>query len=320
MNDNNIELVLHIGYHKTGTTFFQNVLFCNHPEIAYLGRSWIDDDLNSIFYKLATEDDNDFNAGALRNEFDALVQRLIDKKTLIIQGKKVLLLSHESLHSGDSYFGFTVNRQANRIKDVFPNAKIIISIRNQSKMIESHYTNFIHHGGKMSFHKFYNKSKEFNLGLKNKLDYYQLVRIYTDLFGENNNFVLVFEDVFKDNNLSRFYEFVGIEPFVVNKTEVVNKRLSKFSIKIIRTVNTLLIRNFNSNYKNRLAENHSMTEKFRWQIIRLLKYLERILGSTNNKSSGYLSKEQKKEIMDYYESSNKKLSALIGFNLKEYGY
>ena len=34
------QLFIHVGYHKTGTTWLQNEFFGKHPDISYLGKTF----------------------------------------------------------------------------------------------------------------------------------------------------------------------------------------------------------------------------------------------------------------------------------------
>lgn len=47
---NNQPLVLDIGYHKTGTTYLQNNVFNNHPQIFFLGMPWVDQSVTDFLY------------------------------------------------------------------------------------------------------------------------------------------------------------------------------------------------------------------------------------------------------------------------------
>lgn len=322
MNIESLDIVLHVGYHKTGTTFLQKKVFNTFDDVLYLGRSWVHKDLNTFFYDLSFTNALEFKGDDLRKRFYRIVEDIITEKGIDISSKKMILISHESLHSGSDYFGSKIKDQANRIKEVLPNSKIIIGIRNQLKIIESHYTNYIHHGGKQRFAFFYNQSFAFS-NLKSKLKYNEVASYYINLFGRESVHILVFEHVFlnPDFRLDGLTDFLGLHAIEVQKEKAVNKRISKFSISFVRMINCLLTKDFEEQYHARLKGTQSFSEKLRWFFIRNLKKIEasklfpKVLFSYH-----YLNEKQKDEILNFYYGANCELSNTFGLQLENYGY
>jgi len=323
MSAEELDVVLHIGYHKTGTTFFQKKVFNSFDNVLYLGRSWVHKDLSSFFYDFSFTNTLMFDEEKMRKRFYKIVADIVERDEIDISSKKMILISHESLHSGSDYFGFKIKDQAIRISQVFPNAKIIFSIRNQVKMIESHYTNYVHHGGKQKFSYFFNNSYAYNSGLKVKLKYNEVVNYYVELFGKQAMHVLVFEQIFLNNtyNLNKLTDFLKLNSVDIPKQKAVNNRMSKFSISIMRLINSLLAKDFNEQYNLRLNGNHSYSEKIRWTLIRLLKRIEaNKLFPKSIFSYSYLSQKQKSELLNYYKYSNSHLANSFDLELDQYGY
>jgi len=322
MNLERLDIVLHIGYHKTGTTFFQKKVFSTFDNVLYIGRSWVHKDLNSLFYDLSFTNALDFDSNQIRKRFYKIVEDIVLKYDVDISSKKMILISHESLHSGSDYFGSKIKDQAHRIHQTFPKAKIIISIRNQIKMIESHYTNFIHHGGKQRFKYFYNESFAFT-NLKSKLNYNEVVSCYLKIFGKASVHVLVFEHVFLDPviNLNDIIQFLDLNTIEVKKQKAVNKRMSKFSISVIRVVNCFFAKDFEEQYNKRLKGKSNFSEKLRWFLIRSFKKIESSkLFPKPIFSYNYLNENQKNELLDHYFDDNFKLSSTFDLKLELYGY
>ncbi|MCR9287873.1 MAG: sulfotransferase [Bacteroidetes bacterium] len=322
MNWRDLKLVLHIGFHKTGTTFLQKSFFPLHNDILYLGRSWVDKRLGEFFFDFGFLNDFEFDEKSMQRRFSEILDDYIKEKSIDCSKKNVLLISHESLHSGSDYFGFCIKRQAYRIKAVFPKANIILGVRNQIKMIESHYTEYIIHGGKMKFDYFFRYSYNFNFGLKIKFKYNKVIKEYCRNFGEKKIYVLIFEEVFSDKlNFLDLCIFLDIHlPEKIGQIGI-NPRLGKISISIIRTANILLAKDFTEQYKNRLQNKQSISEDLRWILIGLLKKIHRFKWThLLNNSSTYISLEEKSKIENYFSRSNKELSKLIGKDLKKFGY
>ena len=114
-----MEIYLHIGLHKTGTSFLQKVIF---PKI---------------------------------NGIDFYNPKLNDLKN--IKPKIKTLISNESLAGQPYSFNQTDRyKTLNFIKKLYPNANIIFVKRNPKNWINSLYKQYIRGGGVYSFQKWFN--------------------------------------------------------------------------------------------------------------------------------------------------------------------
>lgn len=113
------EIYLHIGLHKTGTSFLQKMIF---PKIK---------DISFYYPKI--------------NEIKD------------IKPKNKTLISNESI-AGQPYLLNKTNRyeMLNYIKKIFPNANIIFVKRNHKDWINSLYKQYIRSGGVYSFQRWFN--------------------------------------------------------------------------------------------------------------------------------------------------------------------
>lgn len=323
MNLNKLDIILHIGYHKTGTTFLQKNVFSGNPEIFYLGRSWISNKLDAFFFDFNFLKDSEFDKDVMIKRFAEIVNYVIKEQNIDMSQKKIMLISHESLHSGSDYFGLRTKEQAYRLKQVFPKAKIIIGIRNQIKMIESNYTNYIHHGGKLTFNYFFHHSDFYNLGLKEKLKYDGLIDLYFEYFKKERVHILIFEQVFsrKNLNLNALNSFLNVETRVNYSDIGINKKLSSKSISILRILNCILVKDFNLQYRNRLQGRQSYSEKLRWYIIKILKNIEELkFIPSSKKIHNFINDSEVKQIEEYFEASNCNLAEQTKINLRQFGY
>ena len=141
------KVIIHIGMHKTGTTFLQKVIF---PK------------LDNTFY-------------AHNNEFFIPWKEQLSKKA------DHMLLSYER------FSGFPWNKfkeknswlksfylNIDQLKKFFPNAIIIIFFRKQGDLLLSIYKQYLQVGGELSFDDFYGDGKileKEDLSIKSRLDY-----------------------------------------------------------------------------------------------------------------------------------------------------
>ena len=72
--------------------------------------------------------------------------------------------------------------------------KILIGIREQSKMLASFYSEYIKNGGTNSLQRLINHPRSTGRYLIDSLQYYPLIKKYQELFEESNVKVLLFEE------------------------------------------------------------------------------------------------------------------------------
>ncbi len=204
---------IHVGLHKTATTFLQNSIFPKLGETCYLSRPYTQ--LNHAFNKLQYADDSRYD----KQEF------LVELSKLDRFGKHLLM--SDEMFSGVPHFNY-INRSviAQRLQSIFPNASIVLFLRGQNDLILSLHNSWVKNiGGTRtidSFLKFPSRSFEyeeydpskikagnfggdtsayyfhhdnFTLNLSNFF-YYELVSLYKGLF--KNVHVFLFEDFLRD--------------------------------------------------------------------------------------------------------------------------
>ena len=210
-------LFVHVGYPKTATTTFQTHLFPHHPEVDYLGKfipshRYRDECLFSALGDLMTADECRFEGVA---KLRKIVNRYRNQSSA-----KVMLISSESfLHVTATDIGVV----AQRIKAAFSPCKIIITIREQLSMIQSFYG--LH--GRFGQYLFLTKSetekvdlplsidqwlsyefRAYNQNFLSTLHYYDVIKYYVDVFGNENVGVFLFE-CFVTDKRSYLEEFCG---------------------------------------------------------------------------------------------------------------
>lgn len=203
---NDFRLTVHIGLHKTGTTFIQNILF---PEIEsiHVIRGWQThrDLINS-----------DFN--------------------------KKIVISDEAI-SGKPWHGnyledFKVNMW--KLKKLYGNPRIIFGIRRQDEFILSLYKQYLHEGGTHKIDYLFNK---YNTGAIKKEELFLKERIVLlkELF--DDVFIYSLESIKNKNSnfVKSLSDFLNInDSFKMPKEKKQNVGVkSKFQVESLRKLNVL---------------------------------------------------------------------------------
>ncbi len=186
--------LIHIGYPKTASTWFRENLFSKSSNYDLMTR----EDVANVFIS------------PYGNCFDA------DKATEFIKKiySKNLIVSDERLLGGmysGGYNGFASAIIARRLQQVFPEAKILIFIRNQTDIIASTYYHYIMYGGTYGINKFlfpqdYYIIQKLGLFSFEFFNYYNTIEFYKSLFRKVS--IYLYEDFNANRNyfVSNFVE------------------------------------------------------------------------------------------------------------------
>ena len=202
-----VPLYIHVGFAKTGTTWLQSRVFSKNPHINYRpSRGHITNLL------IPTHPLSD----------------IVEKVNLIReQASSPLLFSHESLVG--HFFAPEQDRPdildtadvAKRIHEAFPDARIIMTIREQGDMIESMYRHYIFGGGS----KDPARAIKDDLLVDPYLHYHNAINSYEGLFGVENTWVGLFETLNDAPKLflESLWSFMNVTPLKLD-AEIFTKR------------------------------------------------------------------------------------------------
>jgi Sulfotransferase domain len=306
-------LLIHIGYHKTGTTWLQKTLFSVKSETfiplapngkpKYIGNYFFPDPEGHLLSPFQS------NKQAILNEVETT------PRGLDLQGK-IPVISNERL-SGNPHSGsFDSKLIADRIKDCFPNAKIFCVIRKQKDMILSTYFQYLKIGGTDSLKAYLTrKYDERRPGFSPaSLRYVNLISYYHQLFSPENALVLPYEILNRKpaDFVKRVGSFlsVNIDTNLVNPEVRYNTRAESPITQRFPALNLFCKKSSVNAYSplsfpifSRLiqATNWLFPGKSRSHIEKAIQQIEQITGNR-------------------YLESNRELSELIGMDLSEYGY
>jgi hypothetical protein len=170
--------VVHIGFHKTGTTTIQRQVFPRLDGCAVLrgGQSPEQQRFHRLIRQLATADDAEYSGDELRAMIEAA------------RGDaEVLIVTHEDI-SGWPEGG----RTSARLLDLVPDARILIAVREQRSALAGRYGQYVKKGGSMRFADYLGKLPH------TWMRYDLVVEDYQARFGVDRVKVMAFEQLVRD--------------------------------------------------------------------------------------------------------------------------
>jgi hypothetical protein len=180
------QLIVHVGFHKTATSFLQQVLMV--PEYGYRPLT----DHSDVFAHIVQPHGFDFDPQGMRDLLAIGMQGL--------QPDEVPVMSSEILSGHPFLGGHGSDVYAERIKAIAPQAKILITIRNQMTILPSVYMQYLKRGGTMPYDLFFAGTNEpgyFGFTPQH-FAYDRLVGLYQSLFGTDQVIVVQQENLKAD--------------------------------------------------------------------------------------------------------------------------
>lgn len=313
-------LLVHIGYHKTASTWLQKELFnCDSDffiPISNRTKGASSLALDFIYgkerYLLNSFDNNEI---AIQRELSQILDRIDSNNS------KIPVISHERLSGNPHSSGFDSSIIARRLHNFFPNAKILIVIREQSSWLLSNYFRYLTVGGNHSLNKYLNtkydgKRPGFSPA---HLEYHHLIENYQSNFSKENVLVIPYEQL-----------FLSKEVFLKELGNFLDYDLSSIDLDFGRRINetTNYLLNYRLRFLNPFIHSSSVNndlnlnhELFRRIIFKGKSFLTHMISSEKDKKTNEkLQTVIRKWISDRYDESNKKTSDLIGIDLAKLGY
>ncbi len=299
------DILLHVGYHKTGTTFLQRNVF---PAL--------DADLGVM-------PGVDYIAEAVNFQPEQFRENL--RAQLRFKGGRRTVISQEALTGrSDGNLSWNAEQIAERLQQTFPKAKILIVVRNQPDYILSLYAFRVVIRG--LDHRSLNRwlQEKFDAVLVKKMQYDRLVKKYMDLF-PGRVLVLPFEMLRKDNEafVRRILQFGGFGESLEYDRRPVNEGTRDRRIVLVNRllnapfrVTTQAMRDRGRLPQARYSAfaNRYYAAKSRWLNPALRKLLP------GGGAGVELDDAWRRRVDEAFRESNRRLSELIGIDLSEYGY
>ena len=222
-------ILFHIGYHKTGSSFLQKNVFESFPIFNRVNQYEIN--RNIIYPGPFHFDENK-------------CKKYIENST---KENHINIFSNERLSGGPHSGGRDAKEIAIRIKSLVPNAKILIVFREQFSAIYSSYKQYIRAGGSLSLKEYLRpKSKNDLTSFRiEHFEYHHLVKHYCDLFGTDNVLCIPYELLKKNQRLflDKIFDFIKLDK--KNKYNIyksldpnpVNKSFNYLQINLLKMTN-----------------------------------------------------------------------------------
>lgn len=300
-------LLIHVGFPKTGSTWLQRRLFSD-PESGFSAPWSLP--THELIDEFATVYSYCFDPSEARRKFEARAER--------VPAGHVPVLSHEVL-TGNSVDGTAWGREvAQRLALSFPEAFVLICIREQRSALLSSYGEYIRGGGQ--------KSVEDYLGVRTMragfrppcrlelFEYHHIIAHYQSLFGKERLLVLPFEELRRDpvayaNSIIDFVRSRG----VFDKSPVpVHRSARGVSLAIRRRVNRFAASADFSTGRSPLS--------FRLATL-IVKATDRLVPARMHRVSEMKLKSRiEQAVVGRFGLSNRNTAKLTGLDLGKYGY
>ncbi len=287
-------MLIHIGFHKTGTTWLQQRYFSRHPGLSVAMHQ------SAVWEQLVRPHALVFDAA----------------KVATVESAPSPVISSERLSGNPHSGGYDSKEIADRLFATFPHAKILVVIREQRSMLNSLYRQYVRAGGVCRLREYLDPVRDGRMPLFRYefLQYHHLIEYYQATFGEHQVCVLPYElfDTNRPAFLNAICDYAGVEHWhPEDADEAVNPSDSDLVTCIKMSINRW--HGGDSLYP--------VTPLLPTLTGSLLRQVNRLNQSQwiSKRSIGYAS-----ACADFadgkYEESNKILQKLVTFDLADYGY
>jgi hypothetical protein len=193
-------VLIHPGFHKTGTTFLQEDVF---TDLGLFRVLWSHGEIDRFVVK---PHDLDFDASTSRDDLD--VRRRKASQGVLDVVSSEILCGQPFTGSRDSV------TQARRLKAIFDNAKVVFTVRKQPAIIRATYLQYLVMGGSLSPAQFFDRQAPYGYFSFDErvFEFDRLVDTYSGLFGFDNVLVLTQEFLQRDLDgfVSSLRRFCGV--------------------------------------------------------------------------------------------------------------
>jgi len=212
---------IHIGLPKSGSTFLQH-FFKENPEIEYDNQSFESFRKTTIMPEQPVNMPHDKAIHVVSNEKFVIPINLFE---VYFKQQKVSDLDAKR------------TRIAQKLKEFYPNAKIILITREFRSLLQSSYKEYVIKSGTKNFHDFLVDYHDFLLEI---YDLDNIYEIYSDTFGKENIIVFSFEELAKNPLafLSHFQQSWQLHNFDFSEKRI-NPSLPTFFLAPIRNLSKI---------------------------------------------------------------------------------
>ncbi len=302
---------LHVGFSKCASTFLQNFFF-SHPDIFLVNQSHF----FAPFYFSTFDSGPDSYFDLYDDAGDHQLKLESDEHILLPLFHPVLRAAATTLES--------IEEIALRIKNVRPDAKIILVVRNQISLMVSRYSEYILGGGRYDFEMFVDEFLSCSLDQENYYaNYYTMIfETFTRQFSTEDVLVLLQEDLSRteQQTIARLCDFLKIREHQPVKRGPIASRvgLSRLGLKVTRIFNTILVVEQEMSSKRAKARIPYLLYKILLRLIRITDYYLPI--AIKGDKNSIVTFEIERRIRKEFEADNAALAKLLDRDLSKLGY
>jgi hypothetical protein len=224
--NSSVEPLLHVGYHKTASSWLQNKIFAD-PSFGFA----LHQPRETVIFELVAPNPFSYDADGIRRAF---AMDATDRMPVI---------SHERLSGHPLFNGYDARDIADRLACAFGGSRVLIVIRRQLDMMLSLYKHHVRLGGTERIHEVWQPRTNRELrrptpGL-DVFEYHHLIAYYQKLFGQEHVLVLPYERIRGDATsfVGDICAFVGLpRPTEVPET-IENPSVSAGGLVVARGMN-----------------------------------------------------------------------------------
>lgn len=300
--------IFHIGYHKTATTWFQKSVWPAATSHAYVPRS-------RARAALLDEPGLHFDPERARG----LLDMAPDARPIVVCEENL----SGYIHNGGLH-GLLAPEAARRIKALFPDARILIFLRNQPDVIRATYAQYVSGGGTHGLKRYLFPHDHVQGALRYPykapgfsfahFEYDRLTGFYDALFGRENVHVMLFEMLRQGDALVRIEAELGVT-FDRGRIDPAarNRSLGRAGLFLLRGVNLFT--------RQSVVDKRVLIDIPGWHLVRHgAKALFARIPGLGSGAPLALGAQIEAHVRSHYAESNRRLAALRDLPLAENGY
>jgi len=295
--------LIHVGYHKTGTTWLQTGLFADRA--AGFNRPWDTKAIRNVF---VLTDPFDFHPLRARKALETILPADFEPEL-------VPVLSDERLSGSPHAGGFDAATIASRLAEVFPEARVLLIFREQADVIHSIYKQYVRDGGVARLSAYLRPRNpaeipQFRFG---HFEYHRPIQRYRELLGKDRVLALPFETLVRSEGefVAEIVAFCGLPLVRAHRRGERYPSLGSTTLAIKRWINALLVRNSLSPAAPFYVKDHQR------RFEDLDRYVPRYLSRRREARERSMIVEA---VGDRYLESNRQTGRLAGRDLAALGY
>jgi subfamily B ATP-binding cassette protein MsbA len=295
-------VVVHVGYYKTATTFLQRQLFSRIPAICNLGKPSTTGWPGRMVHDIVYAPDDRFDAAKWKRMVCSAFELAVEGNP---NGFDAIVFSNEGLCDPEGYKFLEDDHVPRRLKAIFGDAKILISVRHQATLVESLYVHNAKAATFLPFDKWVVRNQKDVQGL----DFAARAALFEAQFGTRNVVILPQEELASDRPSAsgRLSRLLGVEPEAVDQAVRHGEREN-----VRKTKRQLVFNHIRSHFFPNVALGNSLPAPVQ-------RILHRYLAS-GEEAVGIVPQNVAAEISTRFSESNRILAKKFNLPLEKYGY